>query len=175
MHAPIAITLHTHANHPFSYPATHHTHAMLISIGIPKPPTYMHGNRACIATPHGCHSSTHTHANLHTRILHALMYITTLPCITILHLPIFLLLTTFLSLHHIPFMHCFLSLHHHHYQTLIFSLTHSLSTPYPVISLHHIPIFQIPINPPFLAHFQSLLNLFSCTMDWRSPRPVSAF
>ena len=152
MHAPIAITLHTHANHPFSYPTAHHTHAMLISIGIPKPPTYMHGNRACMATPHGCHSSTHTHANLHTRILHALMYITTLPCITILHLPIFLLLTTFLSLYHIPFTHCFLSLHHHHYQTLIFSLTHSLSTPYPVISLHHIPIFQIPINPPLHGH-----------------------
>ena len=44
----------------FAYPAAHHTHAMLISIGIPKPPTYMHGNHACMAT-HGCRSSTHTH------------------------------------------------------------------------------------------------------------------
>ena len=147
---------------PITYPfhSSYPPHAF--PLFIPAKPIFFH---SCMAM-HGQVMPISPYANLHTRILHALMYITTLPYITILHLPIFLLLTTFLSLHH------------HYHQTLIFSLTHSLSTPYPVI-----PIFQIPINPisstfawpHFLAHFQSPLNLFSCTMDWRSPRPVSAF
>lgn len=30
------------------------SHALLISIRIPKAPTCMHGNQACMATPHSC-------------------------------------------------------------------------------------------------------------------------
>ena len=102
----------TPITYPFHSPYPPHAFPLFI----PAKPIFSH---SCIAM-HGHVMPISPYANLHTRILHALMYITTLPCITILHLPIFLLLTTFLSLHHIPFMHCFLSLHHHYHQTLIF-------------------------------------------------------
>ena len=40
---------------------------MLISIGIPKPPTYMHGNHACMATPMvAIHQHIPILSNLHT-------------------------------------------------------------------------------------------------------------
>ena len=148
-HCPLPISSHPSRTH-----STLHTPLMHSHYSFPPNPFFSH---SCMAT-HGHVMPISPYANLHTRILHALMYITALPCITILHLPIFLLLTTFLSLHH------------HHYQTLIFSLTNSLSTPYPVISLHHIPIFQIPINPisstfawpPCLAPFQKPTSLKNC-------------
>ena len=100
------------SSHPSRTHSTLHTPLMHSHYSFPPNPFFSH---SCMAT-HGHVMPISPYANLHTRILHALMYITTLSCITILHLPIFLLLTTFLSLHHIPFMHCFLSLHHHHYQ-----------------------------------------------------------
>ena len=69
--------------------------------------------------------------------------------------------------------------------TLIFSLTHSLSTPYPVISLHHMPTIlhsshayplhptTFPLSTPHALHAHPFLTHLRCPFYF--PYPPHAF